>query len=248
MFVATFVYCVLVLVSIGPGDRGDFIPDISITTTFWLVLVSMAVLIYFIHHITSQIQLPQFIAGIAKDLAHAVEVQSADNPPLSKGCARRRTVAGRVDCDDRQLRQCRPNSGERLPSVHPPQDAREDRRSGRRGHSPALPPGAFPRRGTRAGGCVATRSGERAQVTGPHRTLNQDVAFGVDQLVEIAIRALSPAVNDTFTALTCIDWLRRQPVQIRTRMESDSGPSRPPRSHPRHHRSSQLRTFGAALV
>ena len=47
----------------------------------------------------------------------------------------------------------------------------------------------------------------RAQATGPHRTLTQDVAFGVDQLVEIAIRALSPAVNDTFTALTCIDWL-----------------------------------------
>jgi uncharacterized membrane protein len=37
--------------------------------------------------------------------------------------------------------------------------------------------------------------------------VTHDVAFGVDQLVEIAIRALSPAVNDTFTALTCIDWL-----------------------------------------
>jgi uncharacterized membrane protein len=41
----------------------------------------------------------------------------------------------------------------------------------------------------------------------PHRTLTQDSVFPIDQLVEIAIRALSPAVNDTFTALTCIDWL-----------------------------------------
>jgi uncharacterized membrane protein len=47
----------------------------------------------------------------------------------------------------------------------------------------------------------------RAHVTGPHRTLIQDPVFAIDQLVEIAIRALSPAVNDTFTALTCIDWL-----------------------------------------
>ena len=47
----------------------------------------------------------------------------------------------------------------------------------------------------------------RAHVTGPHRTLDQDAVFAIDQLVEIAIRALSPAVNDTFTALTCIDWL-----------------------------------------
>ena len=46
-----------------------------------------------------------------------------------------------------------------------------------------------------------------AHVTGPYRTLAQDVSFGVDQLVEIGIRALSPAVNDTFTALTCIDWI-----------------------------------------
>ena len=52
-----------------------------------------------------------------------------------------------------------------------------------------------------------TRRLNRAQITGPVRTLAQDPAFGIDQLVEIAIRALSPAVNDTFTALTCVDWL-----------------------------------------
>ena len=48
---------------------------------------------------------------------------------------------------------------------------------------------------------------DRAHALGPHRTLLQDPVFAIDQLVEIAIRALSPAVNDTFTALTCIDWL-----------------------------------------
>jgi uncharacterized membrane protein len=47
----------------------------------------------------------------------------------------------------------------------------------------------------------------RAHFVGPHRTLSQDVSFGIDQLVEIALRALSAAINDTFTALTCIDWL-----------------------------------------
>ena len=57
---------------------------------------------------------------------------------------------------------------------------------------------------------VADKIGRRLEgvhITGPLRTLSQDIAFGIDQLVEIAIRALSPAVNDTFTALTCIDWL-----------------------------------------
>ena len=51
------------------------------------------------------------------------------------------------------------------------------------------------------------RALSKAHVTGPHRTLVQDPVFAIDQLVEIAIRALSAAVNDTFTALTCIDWL-----------------------------------------
>lgn len=47
----------------------------------------------------------------------------------------------------------------------------------------------------------------RAHITGPQRTLAQDPVFPIDQLVEIAIRALSSAVNDTFTSLTCVDWL-----------------------------------------
>jgi uncharacterized membrane protein len=47
----------------------------------------------------------------------------------------------------------------------------------------------------------------RAHIVGPNRTLMQDLGFAIDQLSEVAIRALSPAVNDTFTALNCIDWL-----------------------------------------
>jgi uncharacterized membrane protein len=48
----------------------------------------------------------------------------------------------------------------------------------------------------------------RRHVTlGRHRTLKQDFEFGIAQIVEIGIRALSPAVNDTFTGVACIDWL-----------------------------------------
>ena len=59
---------------------------------------------------------------------------------------------------------------------------------------------------------------DKAHVTGPHRTLPQDPVFAIDQLVEIAIRALSPAVNDTFTALTCIDWLSAGLSEISSRI------------------------------
>src|SRR6266566_3126422 len=48
---------------------------------------------------------------------------------------------------------------------------------------------------------------DRVHIVGSSRTLTQDLGFAVDQLVEVAIRAISPAVNDPFTALNCIDWL-----------------------------------------
>ena len=64
---------------------------------------------------------------------------------------------------------------------------------------------------------AVTQALRRAHIAGPSRTLAQDLAFAVDQLVEIAIRALSPAVNDTFTALTCIDWLGESLCKVSTR-------------------------------
>jgi uncharacterized membrane protein len=213
-FVATFVYCVVALVSIGPGDRGEFVPHISITTAFGLVLIDLAVLIYFLHHIASQIQLPQVIASIAKDLAQAVALQSGDQPRF----ATRKPAQGpsldellaRIEASGSVIRT--PKSGylqfirhQTLVRVATKADA-----------VIRLPyrPGHFLVEGRELAGVWPPAAAEqvadylaRAQATGPHRTLTQDVAFGVDQLVEIAIRALSPAVNDTFTALTCIDWL-----------------------------------------
>jgi uncharacterized membrane protein len=78
-FVATFVYAVLTLVSIGgQGPGGPFVPHIGITVTLALMVADLAVLIYFIHHIARQIQLPEVIAGIAADLSQAIEEQVDD--------------------------------------------------------------------------------------------------------------------------------------------------------------------------
>lgn len=51
------------------------------------------------------------------------------------------------------------------------------------------------------------RSINQAFVWGTDRIPNQDVECAVSQLVEIALRALSPGINDPFTAINCIDWL-----------------------------------------
>jgi uncharacterized membrane protein len=209
-FVATFVYAVLTLVSIGgPGPGGAFVPHISITTTLALMVVDLAVLIYFINHIANQIQLPQVIAGISGDLSRAIDAHVEE---------------GAADPDE-------PSVAGLLSGMPGPGGAVGVSRSGYLQyirHRTLLGiateagaviylhyrPGHFLAQGSQlatvwpagAAGEVA-RELARAHVTGPYRTLAQDVSFGIDQLVEIAIRALSAAVNDTFTALTCIDWL-----------------------------------------
>jgi len=78
-FVATFVYAVLVLASIGTGPHGEFVPHISVTVTLGLMVADLAVLIYFIHHTAISIQLPQVIASIAADLTEAIAEQGSGN-------------------------------------------------------------------------------------------------------------------------------------------------------------------------
>ena len=80
-FVATFVYAILALGSISHGGRGDFVPHLSVTVALGLVLASLGVLIYFIHHIATSIQLPQVIATIAGDLSVAIDQEVASGRP-----------------------------------------------------------------------------------------------------------------------------------------------------------------------
>ncbi|HYM45443.1 MAG TPA: DUF2254 domain-containing protein [Solirubrobacteraceae bacterium] len=210
-FVATFVYAILVLVSIGPGSHGDFVPHLSITVTMALVVADVAVLVVFIDHIAKSIQLPQVIASIAGDLSRAIDAEVGvsgldarkTGPSLSEAMVRldedsgvvRATSSGylqfvRMDT----LIESASRSHAVIRLLHRP------------GHfvvegqplADVWPADAAPGVARALGG---------AHATGPHRTLTQDLSFAVDQLVEIAIRALSPAVNDTFTALACIDWL-----------------------------------------
>ena len=212
-FVATFVYAILTLVSIGPSSHGEFVPHISITVTLGLVVLDLAVLIFFIHHTAKSIQLPQVIASIAGDLSKAIDAQVV-------------SVSDHVAVPERGLSVAELSSrmAESSGIVHTTksgylQFVRYDTLVAIAARRSAVirllhRPGHFVVEGhplatvlpAEAAADVA-RSLERTHFIGPHRTLTQDMAFAIDQLVEIAIRALSPAVNDTFTAITCIDWL-----------------------------------------
>ena len=216
-FVATFVYAVLALGSVSHGPRGDFVPHLSITVA--LAPGARGPRRAHLLH-PSRRDVDPAPAGHGRHRAGPVAW------PIDAEVADRRcgpAVATSPGSSEAELlarmrgarrRACAAPTS-RLSPVRGVLDARRHRGAGGRGHPAAAPARALRRGGPPIGPGLACRSradGGRgpsngAHATGAHRTLSQDLAFAIDQLVEIAIRALSPAVNDTFTALTCIDWL-----------------------------------------
>jgi uncharacterized membrane protein len=91
-FVATFFYAMLTLISIG----GTFVPHLSVTVALALTAVDLGVLIYFIHHVATAIQLPEVIASIARDLTNAIHIETvgtADPDELVNGTCRHGSIA-----------------------------------------------------------------------------------------------------------------------------------------------------------
>lgn len=205
-FVASFVYAIAALVSVG----AEFVPHISTTVAIASMVLDLAVLIYFIHHIATAIQLPNVIAGIAHEVSIAVEA-AHDTRPV--GPARGLSV------DELLVRLGESGGQVRIEGSGYLRYIRYEKLVRMASAADAvvllpLRPGHFLTEGQVVAQVwpaeAAARISEnfaRGHVAGPTRTLTQDISFGIDQIVEIALRALSPAVNDTFTGLTCIDWL-----------------------------------------
>ncbi len=211
-FVATFVYSVLTLGSIA-HQSADFVPHISVTVALVLTLGDLGVLIYFIHHVATSIQLTTVVAGIARDFRSTLR-------ELNQEAVRARPGAESTGPEIQEVRS-------RLETGAPVaartsgflQAVGHDRLVRIAASSDALisllhRPGHFVVEGqplavvwpAHAVGDVS-QALTREHIVGSNRTLTQDPGFAIDQLAEVAIRALSPAVNDTFTALNCIDWL-----------------------------------------
>jgi uncharacterized membrane protein len=211
-FVATFVYCVLVLRTVRGVDGEQFVPNMAVTAGVLLALASLGVLIYFIHHMSVLIQAPTVIAMVGAELDATVDrlfperagdgVERADVEPPG---AVRDSGAGDAICAS-STGYVEALDVEALVDVA----ARNDvviRVTRRPGHFVAE--GAEVLEVVPAGRLDAgsRRRLARAVYVARRRSPSQDVEFAVEQLVEIALRALSPSSNDPFTAVACIERL-----------------------------------------
>lgn len=214
-FVATFIYSLLILRTLrgdtAPGDT--LVPYISVTVSLILALAGLSVLIFFIHHVSISIQAPHLIAVIASELRHAAKAF----PPRAE--AEAATARGERTGGDGFAARGDPapipatSTGyvEAIDYDGVADTAAEHDIFVEIEHRP----GDFMVRGRPfAQAWPAERVteeivGEIAGMvaTGSRRTAIQDVEFPIAQLVEVAVRALSPGINDPFTAMNCIDQL-----------------------------------------
>jgi uncharacterized membrane protein len=212
-FVGTFVYSVLTLGSVAHGSAA-FVPHLSVTVALVLTLGDLGVLIYFIHHVATSIQVTSVISGIARDFRstlqslqdEAARMLPSDRDPddearqlsarleEASGLVRARTAGFLQSVGHEQLVRIAASSRATIQLLHRP------------GHFVAEGQPLARVWPVDAAQVVADTL-DRSHIVGSSRTLTQDLGFAVDQLVEVAIRAISPAVNDPFTALNCIDWL-----------------------------------------
>jgi uncharacterized membrane protein len=214
-FVSTFIYCLLVLRTVRGSDDEEFVPHLAVTVGVVLAMLSLGVLIFFIHHVATSIQASRIIANVAADLEGAIDRlfpdtigedsatagpagATPDEPSAVAGGSRDvpATTTGYVQAIDAQG----------LMAV-----ARERNVVARVRASP----GAFVREGqalltvgpTPTDGDRDDEPFQEVFIIGSERTGTQDVTFFIDQLVELAVRALSPGTNDPGTARLCIDRL-----------------------------------------
>lgn len=213
-FISTFIYCLLVLRTIhGEGDGYSlFVPQLSVTVGILLAIISIGVLIYFIHHASTIIQASHIIINVSDDLDKTIkrlfpekvgegeteqdvtasipisfEEESYPIPAMKTGYLQA--------IDDAEIMNiaCKYNLLIRL-----------ETRPGKfvvRGSDLVR---VFPEERVKA---KLVKQINDAFILGIERTEQQDIEFPIDQLVEIALRAISPGINDPFTAIRCIDRL-----------------------------------------
>ncbi len=223
-FVAVFAYCLIVLRTIRGGDDGNFVPSLAVLGGVVMAFVGIGLLIYFIHHVATSIQVSSMLARVADDTAGAIDrlfpsdvghgLDPGDTPPPGLPTRWHRCEAQAtgylVGIDTERLLQWAAEHGA-VVRVHPRvgdfvatgqsvldvafADAAPDT-------APTSPP-----RSDEDPLHDARPTLLQTLALRPERDVHQDALFGVQQLVDVGLKALSPGVHDPSTAITCIDHL-----------------------------------------
>jgi uncharacterized membrane protein len=214
IFAGIFVYCLIVLRTIrGGAGEAEFVPSVAVFFAFVMALSGVGVLIYFIHHIASSIQASSVIASVAEETMAAVDRLFPDK--LGHG-------PDEDEDQDQVLQSLNERTWHAVPAeldgyiqnvdndglLHLAQDRKTIVRM-------ECGIGEFVVQNTALASLALEEPPDEGTIVAlnasysisSYRTVDQDPAFGVRQIVDMALKALSPGVNDTSTAIMCVDYL-----------------------------------------
>lgn len=214
-YVATFIYCLLVLKSVRSGPEAEFVPNFSVFFSMILAVINILLLIVFIHHIATAIQADTVVSKVAKELQDDIQ-RLFPNHWEKAAAAETEGLA-----DKKEAMSSHPLSIDlRAPKSGYVQSVDTDQLMALATEHDLLlllhyRPGQFVLQNAEL---ILVKSVKKPEetvlnqlldcfLTGEFRTPTQDPEFAVRQLVEVACRALSPGINDPYTAITCIDKL-----------------------------------------
>ncbi len=223
IFAGTFAYCLVVLKTIRIGGDVEFVPGLAVFFAFALSLGGVGVLVFFIHHIASSIQASSIIASITKETIASIERlfperlghepdEEEDQDQVLGSLAERTWHA--VPAETNGYIQSVDNEALLRLARKRKTVVRMERGIG-----------AFVVQNTALASLALDDPPDQETIKvlndaysiGRHRTVEQDPAFGIRQLVDMALKALSPGVNDTSTAVMCIDYLTAILAQLAPR-------------------------------
>ena len=212
IFAGIFTYSLIVLRTIRRGDEGAFVPSLAVFFGFVLALGGVGTLMFFIHHIASSIQASSIIASVAQETIAAIDRLFPEQLGQAPG----------EDDDQQPLRLLAERKWRAVParrsgyiqSVNNAallRLARDRKTIVRMEHGI----GAFVVQNTPLASLALEDSPDQETIASlqatfsisRYRTVEQDAAFGIRQIVDVALKALSPGINDTTTAVTCVDYL-----------------------------------------
>ncbi|MGB8719463.1 MAG: DUF2254 domain-containing protein [Desulfobacterales bacterium] len=222
VFVGIFAYCLVVLRAIRGGDEGGFVPSLAVMAGLILAFVGIAFLVHFIHHIAVSIQASSIIATTARETIAAVDhlfpKELGEDGDEEADGSRWMSLANQPwsDVPARKTGYIEDVSAGALLDV-----ARERSTILRmeRGIGEFVIEGAPLVSVVDPGGLDDETTAEinAAYVISRQRTVETDAGFGIRQIVDIAMKALSPGINDTTTAVMCVDYLAAILVRLATR-------------------------------
>lgn len=201
IFLGTFAYALVVLRTVRSVQEMAFVPHLGVTGALLLALLCVGTLVWFVHHVATGINVETVIEVVHEDLSETIDLLERAAPAMAFGADTPRGVpvslAERgylraVDHDG--LADWAEETGAVVVLLVRPGDY-------------LFPGAAVAELVQGRGGEDAARAIRAAFSLGSRQAAIQDIEFAVRQLVEIALRALSPGINDAFTAIAVVDRL-----------------------------------------